>query len=42
MVDKVVPWTPGDIIVFDRKQLHCASNEHDHKIGMTVFTNLKH
>ena len=38
--DRVVPWVPGDVIVFDRNQLHCASNEHDHKIGMTVFTNL--
>ena len=38
--DKVVPWVPGDVIIFDRNQLHCASNEHDHKIGMTVFTNL--
>ena len=37
--DRVVPWVPGDVIVFDRNQLHCASNEHDHKIGMTVFTN---
>lgn len=39
-VDTIVSWSPGDIIVFDRNQLHCASNEHDHKIGMTVFTNL--
>ena len=38
-VDRIVNWSPGDIIVFDRKQLHCASNEHDHKIGLSVFTN---
>ena len=39
-VDQIVPWIPGDVIVFDRTQLHCASNEHDRKIGVTVFTNL--
>lgn len=38
--DMVVPWAVGDVIEFDRQQLHCASNEHTHKIGMTVFTNL--
>jgi len=37
-VDSIVPWVPGDAIVFDRTQLHCASNEHDHKIGITLFT----
>jgi len=40
-VDKIVKWSPGDIIIFDRNQLHCASNEHDHKIGITVFTTLE-
>ena len=40
-VDKIAKWSPGDIIIFDRNQLHCASNEHDHKIGMTVFTTLE-
>jgi len=39
-VEQIVPWVLGDVIVFDRTQLHCASNEHDRKIGVTVFTNL--
>jgi len=39
-IDKIVPWVPGDVIIFDRNQLHCASNEHNHKIGLTLFTNL--
>jgi len=40
IVDKIIKWVPGDVIVFDRHQLHCASNEHDTKTGVTVFTNL--
>lgn len=39
-IDKIVTWVPGDVIIFDRNQLHCASNEHNHKIGLTLFTNL--
>lgn len=38
-VDTIATWQEGDVIVFDRNQLHCASNEHDRKIGISVFTN---
>jgi len=37
-LDCVVPWVPGDAILFDRRQLHCASHCHSRKIGITVFT----
>lgn len=39
-IDKLVIWNPGDAIVFDRTQLHCASCHHQRKIGLTCFTNL--
>ena len=39
-VDTIATWTVGDVIVFDRRQLHCASNEHDRKIGISIFTDL--
>lgn len=39
-VETIASWHPGDVIVFDRHQLHCASNEHERKIGISVFTNL--
>lgn len=37
-IDKIVNWNIGDAIVFDRKQLHCATAGHQEKIGITVFT----
>ena len=37
-LDQVIKWVPGDAIVFDRTQLHCAGSGHDRKIGITVFT----
>jgi len=39
-IDTIARWKAGDVIVFDRNQLHCASNEHDRKIGISIFTNL--
>jgi hypothetical protein len=39
-LDKIVPWQPGDVIVFDRTQLHCATHGHKVKIGITIFTDL--
>ena len=32
--------SPGDAIVFDRRQLHCTGTGAPGKIGVTVFTNL--
>jgi hypothetical protein len=37
-VDQIVPWNIGDVMIFDRKQLHCAAAGHQEKIGITVFT----
>lgn len=38
-IDQVVTWEPGQVIVFDRTQLHCASAGHKFKLGLTIFTN---
>lgn len=40
-IDKIVPWHVGQVITFDRSQLHSAGSGHTRKIGITVFTNLK-
>ena len=40
-LDRVVPWAIGNVIVFDRQQLHCASHCHSQKIGLTIFTRRK-
>lgn len=37
-LDKIIPWTPGDAIVFDRTQIHCAGTGHSRKIAITIFT----
>lgn len=37
-IDKIITWCPGDVIVFDRKQLHAAGSGHEEKIGLTIFT----
>lgn len=41
-LSEIVEWRPGDVIVFDRAQLHSASSQHRRKIGITVFTQKKH
>lgn len=38
--ERYTPWSPGDAIVFDRRQLHCTGTGTPGKIGVTVFTNL--
>jgi hypothetical protein len=38
-VDTIAEWHPGDAIVFDRTQLHCAASGHTRKIGISLFTN---
>jgi hypothetical protein len=38
-VEKVVPWKIGQVISFDRNQLHCAGSGHECKLGITIFTN---
>jgi hypothetical protein len=37
-LEGIADWQPGDVIRFDRKQLHCAGSGHDMKIGITIFT----
>lgn len=41
-VEKVVPWVPGNAIVFDMGRIHSASNfvaeGISHKIGFSIFT----
>jgi hypothetical protein len=37
-IDTIVDWIVGDVIVFDRTQIHCAAAGHREKIGMTIFT----
>ena len=38
-LDCYVPWTPGDVIVFPREQLHAASSGTLPKLGISIFTN---
>ena len=40
-VDQFVPWTLGDVIVFERTVLHCGSSTADGKIGVTVIVDRK-
>ena len=41
-VEKVVPWTPGNAIIFDMGRIHSASNfvaeGISHKVGYSIFT----
>jgi hypothetical protein len=39
VVDQVVTWEPGQVIVFDRTQLHSAAAGHKFKLGLSIFTN---
>lgn len=39
-LDRIVPWVLGEVIVFDRTQLHCATSGHTLKTGITIFTDL--
>ena len=41
-VDRIVEWKAGDVITFDRQQLHCAGSGHTKKMGISVFTNHIH
>jgi hypothetical protein len=38
-IDSIVKWKVGNAIVFDRNQLHSASNTHSEKSFVTIFTN---
>jgi hypothetical protein len=35
---KLVPWQLGQVITFDRNQIHSAGSGHDFKIGISIFT----
>lgn len=37
-LEKIIEWCPGDVIVFDRRQIHSAGSGHNKKIGITIFT----
>lgn len=37
-VEQVIDWKPGQVILFERTQLHAAAAGHDRKIGLTIFT----
>jgi hypothetical protein len=37
-IDTIADWVVGDVMVFDRTQIHCAATGHREKIGITVFT----
>lgn len=37
VVENVLEWQPGSVIVHDRDQLHCSSSRHTRKIFITVF-----
>ena len=40
-LDQVVPWVPGQVLVWDRTQLHAAGSGHSYKAGITILTYLK-
>jgi hypothetical protein len=37
-IEQIVEWNLGDVISWDRTQLHCSSSQHHHKKYLTVFT----
>jgi hypothetical protein len=37
-VDQVVPWQVGQVVTFDRNQIHSAGSGHEFKIGISIFT----
>ena len=38
-VELIYKWKLGDILIFDRTNIHCSScNIEKHKIGLTTFT----
>ena len=37
-IEQIIDWNLGDVISWDRTQLHCSSNQHHHKKYLTVFT----
>ena len=37
-IDKIVPWQPGQVMIFDRNQIHAAGSGHEFKIGISIFT----
>lgn len=44
-VESIMPWKPGDMIIFDTARIHCAADFTaqgiDKKIGFSIFTSLK-
>lgn len=39
--DCAYEWNIGDLVTWDRTQLHCASEEHDYKTWLSIFTNYR-
>jgi hypothetical protein len=38
-IEQVIDWTPGNVIIFDRRQIHSAGSGHTKKIGISIFTS---
>lgn len=39
--DYAYEWNIGDLVTWDRNQLHCAGEEHDYKTWISIFTNYR-
>jgi hypothetical protein len=37
-VDRIIPWQVGQVLTFDRNQIHSAGSGHKFKIGISIFT----
>jgi hypothetical protein len=37
-IERIVEWKPGQVVTFDRNQLHCAGSGHQFKVGISIFT----
>lgn len=43
-IESILPWAPGDLLIFDTARIHCACDFRSHgigkKIGLSIFTHL--
>jgi hypothetical protein len=39
--DRAYQWNIGDLVTWDRTQLHCAGEEHTYKTWLSIFTNYR-
>lgn len=40
-IDSIYSWNVGDIVIFDRTQLHCAGAGHKIKLGLSLFLDVE-